>query len=182
MTVTEDTPLVPRINGTAYGANGDDNNGDDLHVSFDPAIPPDDDDEDFQPIRHRRNSSFAETVFEQFEEVVEKLEDTIEEVKEVIEETIEEVKEVFEEEIVPVKPREEGEHDRRLSAVTLAVLVFYKVSGGPFGCEPSVKAAGPLFALLGFILFPFCWCCQEALVTAELGSAFPEPSVSIRRT
>ena len=46
---------------------------------------------------------------------------------------------VYEEEITPVKPREEGDHAQRLSAVALAVLVFYKASGGPFGREPTVS-------------------------------------------
>ena len=63
--------------------------------------------------------------------------------------------------------------------VALAILVFYRVSGGPFGCEPTIRAAGPFYGLLGFILFPLVWCLQEALVTAELGSAFPEPSGAI---
>lgn len=105
------------------------------------------------------------------------LEGVLENFEEVVEEVMEEVKDVLAEDIEPIKPREEGDHARKLSTLALAVLVFYKVSGGPFGCEPSVKAAGPFYALLGFTLFPFCWCCQEALVTAELGSAFPEPSV-----
>jgi amino acid transporter len=58
----------------------------------------------------------------------------------------------------------------------LAVMVFYKVSGGPFGCEPTVKAAGPFLALLGFTIVPLFVSIPEALVTAELGSAYPEPS------
>jgi len=49
----------------------------------------------------------------------------------------EEIVEILEEADLPVKPREEGDHSRKLSALALAVLVFYKVSGGPFGCEPS---------------------------------------------
>jgi hypothetical protein len=54
--------------------------------------------------------------------------------------------------------------------------VFYKVSGGPFGCEPAVRAAGPFYALAGFVIFPLIWSIPEAMITAELGSAFPEPS------
>lgn len=34
-------------------------------------------------------------------------------------------------------------------------------------------AAGPLFAILGFLIFPFVWSIPEALVTAELATAFP---------
>ena len=127
--------------------------------------------------------SFAEVkdqIIETVDEVKEHIEEVYEEVKEVTHHVIEEVQDVIAEEVAePVKPREEGEHTERLSALALAVLVFYKVSGGPFGCEPTVKAAGPGFALLGFIVFPFLWCIPEALVTAELGAAYPEPSGAV---
>jgi amino acid transporter len=53
-------------------------------------------------------------------------------------------------------------------------LIYYEVSGGPFGVEDSVKAGGPLLALLGFIVFPVIWSIPEALVTAEMGTMFPE--------
>ena len=109
--------------------------------------------------------------------IADRIEEVMENIEEVVEEVMEEVKEVLAEDIQPIKPREEGEHSRKLSALALAMLVFYKVSGGPFGCEPSVKAAGPFFALLGFLIFPIVWVMPEAMVTAELGSAFPEPSV-----
>jgi amino acid transporter len=56
----------------------------------------------------------------------------------------------------------------------LVALTFYELSGGPFGVEDSVKAAGPLLALLGFLVFPFIWSIPEALVTAELATTFPE--------
>jgi len=61
----------------------------------------------------------------------------------------------------------------------LAVLVFYNVSGGPFGIEPSIRAGGNFFAILGFIIFPLIWSVPEALVTAELGSAFQDPAAGV---
>ena len=61
----------------------------------------------------------------------------------------------------------------------LAVLVFYNVSGGPFGIEPSIRAGGNFYAILGFLLFPLVWSVPEALVTAELGSAFQDPSAGV---
>ncbi|KAK1261335.1 putative polyamine transporter [Acorus gramineus] len=63
---------------------------------------------------------------------------------------------------------------RKLSLLPLVFLIFYEVSGGPFGVEDSVNAAGPLLALLGFLVFPFIWSIPEALITAELGTMFPE--------
>ncbi|XP_057769210.1 probable polyamine transporter At1g31830 isoform X2 [Salvia miltiorrhiza] len=62
----------------------------------------------------------------------------------------------------------------KVSIVPLVFLIFYEVSGGPFGVEDSVQAAGPLLALMGFLVFPFIWSVPEALVTAELGTMFPE--------
>ena len=48
-----------------------------------------------------------------------------------------------------------------------------------FRIEPSIRAAGNFYAILGFILFPFIWAIPEALVTAELGSTFQDPSAGV---
>lgn len=66
------------------------------------------------------------------------------------------------------------ENYAKVSIIPLVFLIFYEVSGGPFGVEDSVQAAGPLLALMGFVVFPFIWSVPEALVTAELGTMFPE--------
>ncbi|CAN1141407.1 Probable polyamine transporter At3g19553 [Linum perenne] len=63
----------------------------------------------------------------------------------------------------------------KLTVLPLIALIFYEVSGGPFGIEDSVKAGGgPLLALLGFFFFPLIWSIPEALITAELATSFPE--------
>jgi amino acid transporter len=62
----------------------------------------------------------------------------------------------------------------KLGLLPLVALIFYEVSGGPFGVEDSVQAGGPLLAILGFLVFPFIWSIPEALITAELATAFPE--------
>lgn len=64
--------------------------------------------------------------------------------------------------------------NEKLGMLPLAVLVFYNVSGGPFGIEATVQSGGNFFALLGFLIFPFIWSLQEALITAELGTALPD--------
>lgn len=66
------------------------------------------------------------------------------------------------------------ENQRKVSIIPLVFLIFYEVSGGPFGVEDSVNAAGPLLALVGFLVFPFIWSIPEAMITAELGTMFPE--------
>jgi amino acid transporter len=72
--------------------------------------------------------------------------------------------------VTPVRP------NSSIGVISLAMIVFFNVSGGPFGIEESVRSAGFLAAILGFSLFPFIWSVPEALVTAELGSAYPEAS------
>ncbi|KAK6916344.1 Amino acid/polyamine transporter I [Dillenia turbinata] len=63
----------------------------------------------------------------------------------------------------------------KLTLLPLIALIFYEVSGGPFGVEDSVRAGrGPLLALLGFFIFPIFWSIPEALITAELATSFPE--------
>uniref|UniRef100_A0A7S2Y342 Amino acid permease/ SLC12A domain-containing protein n=1 Tax=Entomoneis paludosa TaxID=265537 RepID=A0A7S2Y342_9STRA len=68
------------------------------------------------------------------------------------------------------------EIQERLGVVSLTIITFYGVSGGPFGVEETVRSAGSFYTLLGFIVMPLIWSLQEALMTAELSAAFPEPS------
>ena len=191
MPSNEDTPLISPAE-ISYGESSSGANTPTPGVTFQDDGNYDDDDsvdaDNFRSLtpEDRTMSVFesiaeiTENIAEAVEEVKETIVDTLEEVKEVATHVVEEIEEVLEEEVAePIKPREEGEHSQKLSALALAVLVFYKVSGGPFGCEPTVKAAGPFFAIMGFIVFPFLWCIPEALVTAELGSAYPEPSGAI---
>lgn len=69
-------------------------------------------------------------------------------------------------------------HNKKLGLMALVVLIYYEVSGGPFGIEDIVRAGGPLYALLGFSLF-LVWVIPEALVTAELSTALPEASGAV---
>ena len=63
-----------------------------------------------------------------------------------------------------------------LTLLPLVALIFYDVSGGPFGIEDAVSSGAPLLALIGFIVLPLAWSVPEALVTAELATTFPENS------
>jgi hypothetical protein len=63
-----------------------------------------------------------------------------------------------------------------LGIFPMSMIIFFCVSGGPFGIEGSVHAAGNFYAILGFTIMPLVWSIPEALMVAELGSAFPEAS------
>jgi amino acid transporter len=67
---------------------------------------------------------------------------------------------------------------KKLGLAALTVLIFYEVSGGPFGTEDIVRAGGPFYALIGFALL-LVWAIPEALITAELSTAMPEASGSV---
>ncbi|KAL9230754.1 hypothetical protein vseg_006066 [Gypsophila vaccaria] len=63
---------------------------------------------------------------------------------------------------------------QKVSILPLVFLIFFEVCGGPFGAEDTVRAAGPLLALVGFLVVPLVWSVPEALITAELSTMFPE--------
>ena len=66
------------------------------------------------------------------------------------------------------------DNHRTLTLWPLVALIFFEVSGGPYGVEDAVGAGGPRYAILGFLIFPFIWSIPEALVCAELAGRFPE--------
>ncbi|EHA8587510.1 putative Polyamine transporter RMV1 [Cocos nucifera] len=70
-------------------------------------------------------------------------------------------------------PKPNPSRANKLTLIPLIFLIYFEVAGGPYGAEPAVKAAGPLLALLGFLIFPFIWSIPESLVTAELATAIP---------
>jgi len=82
------------------------------------------------------------------------------------------------EESTPLCNESEGSAAKtpRLSLLPVVVLIFYEVSGGPFGIEDAVSSGGPLLAVLGFIVLPLVWSVPEALMAAELSTAFPDDS------
>lgn len=57
-----------------------------------------------------------------------------------------------------------GPGARKIGVLGLASIAFYAVAGSPAGSEDAVGAAGPLLAMLGFLLMPFVWGVPESLV------------------
>ncbi|KAL7481630.1 hypothetical protein ACHAW6_007313 [Cyclotella cf. meneghiniana] len=72
-----------------------------------------------------------------------------------------------------VHPTEYQPIGDNVTALTLAMIIFYNVTGGPFGIEPSVKAAGNLYAIIGIALMPFVWAVPEMYMTYRLSTMFP---------
>lgn len=69
--------------------------------------------------------------------------------------------------------KEQQKEKNKLALLPLVFLIYFEVSGGPYGSEQTVMAGGPLLAIVGFIVFPFVWSIPEALITAELATALP---------
>jgi len=63
---------------------------------------------------------------------------------------------------------------RDLGVVPLAALVFFNVSGGPYGIEDMVPSFGPGLTLALLLLVPVLWSLPVALAMSELASAMPD--------
>ncbi|MBI4241176.1 MAG: APC family permease [Candidatus Rokubacteria bacterium] len=63
---------------------------------------------------------------------------------------------------------------RELSLLPLAAVIFFNVSGGPYGIEDVVPSFGPGLTLLLLIVTPLVWSLPVALAMAELSSALPD--------
>ena len=63
---------------------------------------------------------------------------------------------------------------RGLGLVPLAAIVFFNVSGGPYGIEDMVPAFGPGLTLLLLVVTPLVWSLPVALVMSELAAAMPD--------
>src|SRR4051812_26779402 len=75
---------------------------------------------------------------------------------------------------MPIIAPPAGSLRRCLSAPGLIAVTFFCVSGGAFGLEDAVGAAGPAVVLCGIVLLPWLWSFPTALMTAELSTAMPE--------
>jgi amino acid transporter len=63
---------------------------------------------------------------------------------------------------------------RELGLAGLVAVVFFNVSGGPYGIEDAVSSFGPGLALALLVLTPLVWSLPVSLIMAELASALPE--------
>ncbi|HEU4369825.1 MAG TPA: APC family permease [Methylomirabilota bacterium] len=63
---------------------------------------------------------------------------------------------------------------RELGLLPLAAIVFFNVSGGPYGIEDAVSSFGPGLALLLLAVTPLVWSLPVSLAMAELAAAMPD--------
>lgn len=70
-------------------------------------------------------------------------------------------------------PTSESEAKKRVGVCTLVVIGFFWVSGGLYGNETMVSSAPPLIVFLWTVLAGLCFALPNALMTAELATAFP---------
>jgi amino acid transporter len=63
---------------------------------------------------------------------------------------------------------------RDLGFIPLLAVLFFNVSGGPFGIEDTVAVFGPGLVLLLLVVTPLVWSVPVSLAMAELASALPE--------
>jgi amino acid transporter len=62
----------------------------------------------------------------------------------------------------------------QIGFLPLVAILFFNVSGGPYGLEDAVSTLGPGLALLLLLVTPVLWSLPVSLAMAELAAALPE--------
>lgn len=62
---------------------------------------------------------------------------------------------------------------KKASLFILLPIIFFSVSGGPYGLEEIVSSVGPLYTLLLILILPIIWTIPETMIVAELSSSYP---------
>ncbi len=61
-----------------------------------------------------------------------------------------------------------------IGLLSLVAILFFNVSGGPYGLEDAVGTLGPGLALVLLLVTPLVWSLPVSLAMAELAAALPE--------
>ncbi len=64
-------------------------------------------------------------------------------------------------------------NNKKAKLLALVSIVFFSVSGGPYGLEEIISSVGPLNSLLLIVLLPIIWTIPETMIVAELASSYP---------
>jgi len=67
-----------------------------------------------------------------------------------------------------------GRAHRKLGVCSVMMVVFFNVSGGPLGSEEVIRYGGPLIGLSSLVAFAAVYSVPQAMLTAELSTAFPD--------
>lgn len=62
---------------------------------------------------------------------------------------------------------------KKAGFLALIPILYFAVSGGPYGLEEIVSSVGPFYALLLILVVPVIWSIPEALIVGELSSNYP---------
>ena len=62
---------------------------------------------------------------------------------------------------------------KKAQLYVLVPIIFFSVSGGPYGLEEIVSSIGPHFTLLLILILPIIWTIPETFIVAELSSTYP---------
>lgn len=62
---------------------------------------------------------------------------------------------------------------KKAGFIALVPIIYFAVSGGPYGLEEIVSSVGPFFTLLLIVLVPILWTIPETMIVAELSSTYP---------
>ena len=63
--------------------------------------------------------------------------------------------------------------NKKVKFLSLIPIIYFSVSGGPYGLEEIVSSVGPLLTLVLILVLPVVWTIPEAMIVAELSSNFP---------
>jgi len=61
----------------------------------------------------------------------------------------------------------------KLGLFAVVSIIFFNVSGGPLGSEQIISSCGPIVGLALLGIFALCFSVPQAMITAELSTAFP---------
>ena len=65
------------------------------------------------------------------------------------------------------------ENKNKAKLLALISIIFFSVSGGPYGLEEIVTSVGPIHTLLLILILPIIWTIPETMIVAELSSTYP---------
>ncbi|GAM26693.1 hypothetical protein SAMD00019534_098680 [Acytostelium subglobosum LB1] len=76
----------------------------------------------------------------------------------------------YDDDYTAIKGKHEEKPPRVISFISFLAIMYFCVSGGPYGIEGAVAAGPPVYVLLTFLVLPFFWAYPLGMITAELAN------------